>query len=592
MRSKVNQLAETVNRLKIAGDLVTDFEPLPKQYPFFDAMAKYKEIIFSAGNDCGKTYIGLMADAYWTIPEMDINNQPTGYALIRRFGKHVRIPPDGIRGWISCWSEKVQQGEIQHLVDKIFGPYIVNRKKQGGVDLYIETKGGRIDFRWQQMGVESYQSDKLHFAHLDEPHSPSIYKETANRLNKWGGSMWNTITPARGKTEDNPTIIRNLMWLRENKVIPWQKNPKTRPLLTVMHMSIKDNPYHNWQEIEERNAGMDDMERAAREEGLFIMYDERAAFNTDMITKLKDYLIENPNSYIPYYGTLEYDPTETNLDFKVKFESTVADYPDKPDFADKFIVKIWEHPIKIAMDYRPTYFIGVDAAEGKKGGDYTAIYVKRGDTGAIVASLHGYLDEVELAKQIWMLGYYYCDMDFSPALVAIETLKEGKVAMQLLLTGVDSLYGMNFPPYDWNKLYREPTMDDLKAGIHIPSEELGYHTGAGKREFLIKEMRLSLFNAYRHLEDAKVVLIPDIAWLEEAENFIRDKTGKYGAAVGWNDDRLFASALCDMALKQGMYTLLSEPAYVSDSIFSVKDGEIYINIANAKPKVERLVVYL
>ena len=87
---------------------------------------------------------------------------------------------------------------------------------------------------------------------------------------------------------------------------------------------------------------------------------------------------------------------------------------------------------------RPQFFIGVEVAQGKLGGDYTCAYVMR-DNGQIVASLHGHLSEIDLARELYLLGMYYCDANYEPATLAIEVVNAGKTTQSYLISGNSDL---------------------------------------------------------------------------------------------------------------------------------------------------------
>ena len=557
-------LAESIRKIEISGDVLSEFKPLPGgQTRFCEySIAKYNEIVALGGNNAGKTFLGIIACAWWVIPEETIEGK-TGFTINPY--RRIRIPPEGTLGWISSWSDKVQQSTIQPVLDKVLGKYIKSAKKEGGAYHWIDFAGGRIEFRWQMMGVEPYKGTKLHFAMLDEPHKQAIYRECQMRLNKFKGVMWTTMTPVIDS--ESPLSIRDVIWLRDKVVLPWHNDPLSRPSVDVCYLDIKDNQYFDHESARERMAGMSNDEIAARESGLFILYVSGAAFNQDMIKTLKDYLTLHPEVSIPQYGHLEYDPYEKDEDLKVHFEEDKEVFPDKPEYEDGFIVKIWEHPIKATAGIKPKYYMGGDAAGGKSSrGDASVAYVKRSDTHAIVAGLHGYLDEVEFAQQLWLLGHYYCDIELSPATICVETVSYGRTTLQYLQTGLDTKY-VSFPPYAYQSIYFEPTIESLRSGIYIPSESPGWYTSAYKRPYLVTAMRLSISEAYRAYQDGYIT-IPDKAFFEEAEKFIRDKSGVYRAAQGEADDRLFASALADMAIKQA-YNI--DPRFEKENLEDIKE---------------------
>jgi len=576
----MNKLKEILGQIAVQGDRLTDFKPNPGgQVHFCDAIRRgKKEIIFAAANDTGKTYLGLIMDAMWVVPEKDINGHNTGFT-VNPYRK-IQIPPEGIHGWISSESDKVQQQTIQPVFDLIFDKHIKKAKKEGGSYQWVETEAGRIDFMWQEMGARKYEGQKLHFAHLDEPHKKAIYRATQARMYKFGGTMWNTLTPVIDP--ESQSTMRDLMWMRDEIVVPYEKDPDSLPLVEIVYADLEENPYHDSAEIRQRNAGMSQQEKMAREKGRFVLITQGARFDVDMIDYVKSYIIMNPEQCTPQYGVLEYDPHENSDTWKVHFTETMATFSDKPESEDQWIIKIWQHPIMEQLGHSPGYCIGVDAA-GNKRGDYTSVYVKRKDTRELVASLHGYIDEIELACQLWLLGHYYSDPDGLPAVVCIESTANnpGTTTLQYLITGISTKM-IAFPPYEWKKIYHMPSMADLRNGVHLPADKPGFYTSAASREFLITDMRMSIVESNRALREDGIVLIKDQAFWDEADKFIQDKNGKYQAASGANDDRLFSSALADEAIKQGVYSSTILQINTNNpnkpDIFEVRNGLIHLNL--------------
>lgn len=583
-----NQLKDILGKIAVSGDRLTDFKPNPGgQVKFCKAIEKgKKEIILAGGNDTGKTYLGTIATAWWTVPEKDIRGSNTGYAICPH--RRIKIPPEGIFTWISTASDKKQQTTVQPVLDLVLGSYIKKSKMEGGSYIWIETEIGRIDFMTQEMGVKKYAGDKLHLVWLDEPHSRGIYRESQARLYKYNGTHINTLTPI--VDEDTPTTLKDIMWMKDKIITPYESDPSSLPMVEVVYVGIDENPFHDASQIRERNLGMSEQERVAREYGRFILTLKGMKFDRDMLETIRGYILLRPEICTPQYGRLEYDPQENRKENQIQFwdNGMREGFPERPEPEDGWIIKIWEHPIKNQLGIQPDYYMGGDVSGNKKG-DYSCIYVKRGDTHATVACLHGYIDELELARQVWLLGYYYSDRDDLPALVCIEggSNNPGGVVLQNLITGFKSNF-IEIMPYEWTRIYHRPTISDLKNGMHIPSDEAGYYTSSGSRDFLVGNMASYIAEAYKKLDLEKYLIMKDIGFYDEAMNFIQNKDGKYTAASGMNDDRLFASALCDMAIKQGLFRQQYElpvPEEQDDSKFSVRDGVIYIN--NIKPKKEK-----
>jgi len=282
-------------------------------------------------------------------------------------------------------------------------------------------------------------------------------------------------------------------------------------------------------------------------------------------------------------------------------QSDVDSFPEKP--SGQWIMKFWEHPKAHESGFiRPDYHIGVDVAGGKKLGDYTAAYVKRGDTGAIVACIHGHMNEIALSRQLNLLGMYYSSHDNRPAYLAIEANPSGggNVVIGYLVTGNQEHF---IQKYDIGRIYHRPAAGDLERGIGISSGEPGWYTSNRTRPWLLTAMRQDFVMAYESVfERGKPSSIPDLAIIEEGLRFRRDKTGKPQAMPGYYDDRLIAMSICDRSIDQygnrsWRDKILEQPLVSDDDHYYVnEDGELVFNIegiirAGMKPEVPQELIY-
>lgn len=499
------------------------------------------EIFLSGGNSTGKTYVGLMKDAWHTLPAIDIHGNKTGYAIHPNID--LRIPDRGVLGWISSWSQDAQRDNIQETFLKIFGPYVTDKRIEAGILHYAEIDHvSKINFKWQTQGKKSYTGAKIDWLHLDEPHQPEIYKEARARLFRSEGYMWSTLTPVidEGVSE---IALRDIMWLKESIIDPWIEDPERYPRREVIFMSLAENKaYISPEFITDMMKGMSELETSVRTHGMFVDYIGNCCFESEVLLGLNEFLRTHPEFSEPEYGTLAYDDVADDENSIVPELADVQSFPTRPKGA--WIMKFWEHPMRRSALIRPRYYIGVDVAAGISGGDYTCAYVKRGD-GRIVACLHGHLSEIELARQLYLLGSYYCDEEFRPATLAIET-NNGSVTQSILLTGNSDL---GIPQYDSSRLYMRPQIKSLEQGQGFGSGEYGWYTSSRTRGFLLTEMRKDFAKAFESVEENKPPCIPDRGMVEEGRRFVLNKQGKYEATKGVsNDDRLFASAIADMAI--------------------------------------------
>lgn len=507
--------------------------------------SKKHQVWMLGGNKSGKSYTLLIKLAYRTLPEYDIDGNKTGY--LRDPYIRSRIPYGGVRAWISTYSQSTQRETIQPEFDKIFGPYIKGEKQyaEKGVRFWAETPCGMINFKWQQAEKKSYEGANIHYAALDEPHDKSIYNEIVMRLSKTKGYMMVAATLVIDP--EDPDALRKLRYVEwmALRATAWERDPKLFPELDVIYADAEENPHIDIDFIIDMMAGMSAAEQMTRKTGRTVNVIGRIPFDEGKLTAIETHLVQNSDSYAPEYGMLEYK--NTGDDSQVIFVKTVEEFPDYPKSG--FIFKIWERPVPSDLFIRPEYFIGVDVATGKAGGDYTCAYVIRGDTGYIVASLHGHLTEIELAKQLYLLGMYYCDSSGEPAMCAIEVVSVGSTCQTYMITGLQKL---GIPKYGISRLYHRPANRDMQKGLILLGTEPGWYTDRASRGVLITNMRQLLLEAYSAItaDRPRPSPIPDSALPYEGKWFIYNSQGKPEAPPGKYDDRLIAAAIAKICCDQ------------------------------------------
>ena len=394
---------------------------------------------------------------------------------------------------------------------------------------------------------------------LDEPHDRQRYYEIVSRFAMTKGYMWMALTPViDAKDPDIARKMRYIRWLKEELIDAFDRDPSEVPQVDVIYVDTEENPHvDDIQFVMDMWASLSEEERLIRKTGRFFDFIGECAFSAEDLTMLESYLQTHPEVSQPQYGYLEYDETETD-DWKIVFSR--ADRPTFPDEPDAgWIWKVWDEPIDPQMGVAPSYSIGVDAAEGKRGKDYTSVYIERNDTGKVVAALHGYIDEIALARELWLAGHYYCTrtgyvddevMGRKPAKLAIETVSIGKTTLAYLTTGHDEL---GIGKYGSENLYRMPDKSQLASGRPVPGRDVGWYTSSASRHHLVTAMRQKLANSCAAIRSNKEVLMPDIGWVREAGKFIlafTNSSARYEAAPGFYDDRLFSAAICDKVVEQ------------------------------------------
>jgi hypothetical protein len=477
-----------------------------------------------------------MKCAWHILPEIDKNGNLTGKTIHPHID--LRIPTNGIEGWLSTHSQDVQRDTLEPIIDKILRPFMVNEEKEDGIVKRMYFKGVKqpswINCKWQTQGPRAYAGPKKAFVAMDEPHMRMIYREARARLFRSGGYMWTALTPV--VDEESPIRAQDVIWMRDEIVEPYDRNPEKFPQREVIYVDVEENyDYVPGDFIDEMLAGMSQQEKAIRKTGAFILFSGRNCFDKEKVQTILNYLEKNEDESTAEYGHITFDAHQTDERWQFEFvPDRVEDFPDKP--INEWILKVWERAIpEEGLQSCPGYLITVDVAEGKAGGDYTCAYVFRKDNRRIVACIHGHIPEEELAKQLWLLGHYYNDgaPDYDPADLAIEIRNFGAATQRYLIHGSAEL---GIPQYPYYKFYHRPSPADIAQNREFAMAP-GWDTNRATRRFVITAMRQAIVLAYRCIQTGKHCIIPDLGVLREAREFIMNKQGKY---EGHPDDRLFA----------------------------------------------------
>ena len=553
------------------------FLPTEAQEPFFKS--KKPQIILAGGNKSGKSYCGIIKAAYRSLPEYDKNGQRTGYLLDPY--KRIRIPKRRIQGWVSTYSQATQRETLQPTIDQVFKPYIVQGPKiEGNTWMEFSTELADIHFKWQTQGALSYTGANLDWIFMDEPHDRSVYNELIGRTLKTKGDMWICLTPVIDvKDPDYATKMRYIGWMADEIIAKIDYLPNVE----IIYVDTESNPHIDMDFFTKQLMAMTPDERRIRKTGQFLIILGQTLFDEEKIRETIIYMNKNPEQVIPEYGRLIYDDKARD-EYVVVWDTQdrVTDFPEKPKPKDGWIWKVWEHPIAFDSPYRPEYIIGCDPAQAK-GGDHAAAYVKRRDNGNTVAALHGHCAEEngDLARQLWLGGMYYGQPneyeEIVPAKLAVEVVNSGKTTISYLVYGHSEL---GIPKYGLSRMYHRPAKEDMIIGRTNRTDNVGWYTDRSTRPYLLAAMG-ELFEAqYSAIQSQEQLPMPDIGWWKELQTFILSPQGKYEAAAGSFDDRLFASAIADMVIKQGSSRLGlydNKPKVDNSMPFTYNNGNIILN---------------
>jgi phage terminase large subunit-like protein len=217
------------------------YEPTPKQMEFHDATKKYKQILFLAGNQIGKTVAACMQIGMWCT-----GIYPEWYNGRKFHG--------AVDGWVCSVDIKTLRESIQLLllgknnngsgyipkkyIEKI---HLLNGGNGAADKILVKHVSGQTSsliMKTYEMGRESFQSSTLHFIELDEQCPNEIYEECLPRLNRHNGSLIMTYTPLLGRT-----TVLDLFY------------PKPKDdYKCLVHATIDDATFYSKERIEEIKA--------------------------------------------------------------------------------------------------------------------------------------------------------------------------------------------------------------------------------------------------------------------------------------------------------------------------------------------------
>lgn len=181
------------------------YRPYKKQMLFHEMGATYRERLFRAGNQTGKTHAGA-AEA-----SMHATGLYPKWWQGRRFDKPTV-------GWCTGVTGEVTRDSIQRL---LLGP--VNERgtgfiprnsiadvspSRGVADLtdtihvkHVTGGNSRVRLKYYEQGREKFQAETLEWAWNDEEPPEDIYTEILTRTNATNGIVWTTFTPLKGMSE-------------------------------------------------------------------------------------------------------------------------------------------------------------------------------------------------------------------------------------------------------------------------------------------------------------------------------------------------------------------------------------------------------
>lgn len=252
------KLAQELKRRQDRNKL-SRYKPYPKQVEFHNRGATYRERLFRAGNQLGKTWSSAYEIAYhltglypdwwtgkrwsrgvtgWALGESMESTRDTMQRLI--LGRPGEWGTGTIPAHLIIGDPKRAQG-IADSVDCVFVRHV-----SGGVS--------RLYFKSYEKGRSKLQGETLDFAALDEEPPLDIYTEVLTRTNATKGIVWITFTPLLGMSE----VVRLFL-----------QNPT--PDRSDTNMTIDDVGHYSKEERDRIVASYPEHEREARAKGIPIL---------------------------------------------------------------------------------------------------------------------------------------------------------------------------------------------------------------------------------------------------------------------------------------------------------------------------------
>lgn len=179
------------------------YKPYKKQREFHAAGKQYRERLFMAGNQLGKTYCAGNEVAF----------HATGVYPENWVGKTLTIAN---RGWVASVTSELTRDGAQRVLLGPVGQWgtgcipkelIIEIKRARGVPDAVETvlikhvpsgEVSQITFKAYSDGRESFQAETLNWVWYDEEPPEDIYTEGITRTNATTGMVFVTFTPLLG----------------------------------------------------------------------------------------------------------------------------------------------------------------------------------------------------------------------------------------------------------------------------------------------------------------------------------------------------------------------------------------------------------
>ncbi len=261
LKGLLNDITEKQQQALKFNRLAT-YKPYSKQREFHAQGAKYRERLFSAGNQLGKTMAGAAEVAYhltgrypadwqgkrFTRPVSILAGSETGEVTRDGIQRLLVGPPAIEEEWGTGFIPKDAIAEkpkrragIKDAIDAV-----VVKHAQGGFSV--------IRFKSYDQGRTKWQADTVDLVWFDEEPPKDVYEEGLTRTNATGGSVMTTFTPLKGMTD---------------VVLQFFQNPGNDRCVTFM--TIDDVEHYSPEQKAKIIASYDESTREARTKGIPVL---------------------------------------------------------------------------------------------------------------------------------------------------------------------------------------------------------------------------------------------------------------------------------------------------------------------------------
>lgn len=232
-----------------------DYKPYLKQRLFHNQGVTFRERLFMAGNQLGKTVASAHEIA------IHLTGQYPDWWEGRRWNRPVV-------GWAMGITNESTRDTLQRLLlgrpgewgtGTIPADSIIDIKRAQGIADAVDTimvkhiSGGmsRVSFKSYEKGREKLQGETIDFAALDEEGPMGIYTEVLTRTNATGGMLFMTFTPLLGMSD----VVKRFL-------------NEPSPDRVVITMTIEDVDHYTREEKDRIIASYPAHERKARALGI------------------------------------------------------------------------------------------------------------------------------------------------------------------------------------------------------------------------------------------------------------------------------------------------------------------------------------